>query len=151
MRSSFSSSQSDLRKSIIKITDRHLKGRTSRDITDQGLRDLKNGEGHGLLTNYSSVTKDGRRLRPTYVAVRDDNREPIAAICINFDLTNVVDPSAASKDIFNISERKGASERDDAGMFEANGTFSLNEIGEKTITSVGKTIALMGERIRLKL
>jgi predicted transcriptional regulator YheO len=37
--------------------------------------------------NYSTRTADGRQLRSSTIFIRDTNEQPIACLCINFDIT----------------------------------------------------------------
>jgi len=56
--------------------------------TDLLLEQLRNVDREQNKVDYLSVLPDGRRLRSSTMIVRDDGGVPVAALCINTDITN---------------------------------------------------------------
>jgi len=141
---------SDLDRSIVKITNGHVTGRTvGGSITDQGLKFLKSDSQEDLLINYASTTKDGRLLKSSTIVFRDDSRKPIAAICINFDVTDILNFNAAIQDIFMVSE-EGEGKRP-VETFETDIGSTLNEIADRIIRKTGKAISSMGRGDKIEI
>lgn len=82
----------DLRRpkeSVVRIFNGQVTGRSVgapiRDLIIRVFRDERFRD--GVLANYRSETSDGRTLKSTTVLVRDERDEPVAALCINFDIS----------------------------------------------------------------
>lgn len=141
---------SDLDRSIVKIANGHVTGRTvGGGITDQGLRFLKSGRQEDLLINYPSVTKDGRLLKSSTIVFRDDERKPVAAICINFDVTDILNFNTAIQDTFMVSEETEG--KSPIETFESDIASTLNEIADKVIRKTGKSVPSMGRGDRIEI
>ena len=140
----------NLDRSIVKIANGHVTGRTvGGSITDQGLKYLRSGSKDDLLVNYLCTTKDGRRLKSSTVIFKNDKNQPIAAFCINFDITDILDFNMVIEDIFRISE-----EMQQAGpieTFEGDIASTLNQIADNTIRKAGKTIPSMGRKDKIEI
>lgn len=102
----------NLDKSIVHIENSHVTGRSvggsvlSRLSEDKGLSLLKKGIENQMLINYSTTASDGRALKSTTVIITNLSNEAIAALCINFDLTDIQTALGAIGDIFKIEERE---------------------------------------------
>ncbi len=59
-------------------------------LTDLVLRVLRQGRVERDLINYPNRTSDGKVLRSSTIFVRDERREVIGCLCINFDITRWV-------------------------------------------------------------
>ncbi len=141
---------SDLKRSIIKIVNGQVTGRSvGGPITDQGLKYLKNDRGDNLLINYPSTTKDGRFLKSSTLIFRDNKGAPIAAICINFDVTDILNFNTAIQDIFGPS--RDSSETNAIETFQGDVNSTLNEIADKTIRKAGKAIPSMGRNDKIEI
>jgi len=141
----------NLHRSIIKIANGHVTGRiVGGPISDQGLRDIKSGREEKLLINYQSVTKDGRPLKSSSIIFRDYNKKPVAALCINFDITDIIGLNAAVQEIFSVS---GKEDRKDNAIetFQSDAVSTLNEIADKTIRKAGKAVPSMGRRDKVDI
>jgi len=79
------------RTSIIKIENNAVTGRKVGD----GIRGLvwnvlRSADfADDMLANYRSVTPDGKTIKSTTILIRDDDKNVIGALCINFDLTSI--------------------------------------------------------------
>lgn len=81
-----------LDKSIIAIENGHVTNRTvGSAITTSGLEflsDESNSQSE-TVSSYYSTTKDGRMLRSSSVALRNDSGQVMGSICINQDITKL--------------------------------------------------------------
>lgn len=136
--------------SIVKIVNGRVTGRTvGGSISDRGLKYFRSGGKDDLLINYPSETKDGKLLKSSTMTFKDDKGKPIAAICINFDVTDILSLNAAIQDIFRISE-----ETQQGGPFETfehDMVSTLNEIADKIIRKAGKAIPSMGREDKIEI
>jgi len=138
-----------LDRSIVKIANGHVTGRTiGGPITDEGLKFLKSGRQENLLINYSSVTKNGKPLKSSTFIFRNNKGKPTAAICINIDMTDLMNFDKMIKDMFKISEEKKEKSME---TFEGDIVSTLNGIADKTINKAGKTILSMDKRDKIEI
>lgn len=141
---------SNLKRSIVKIANGHVTGRTvGGSITDQGLQYLKNDKGENLLISYQSTSKDGRFLKSSTFIFRNDEGKPIAAMCVNFDVTDILNFNSAIQDIFGLSEESTAENIIETFQGDINST--LNEIAQKTIRKTGKSVSSMGRADKIEI
>jgi len=141
----------NLNHSIVKIANGHVTGRNvGGPITDQGLRDFKSDLEESLFINYPSVTEDGRPLKSSSIILRDENKQPIAALCINFDLTDIVNFNAAIQDTFKVSE-KAQHKDENFETFHSDAVSTLNDIAEKAITKSGKAVPTIGRKDKIEI
>jgi predicted transcriptional regulator YheO len=141
----------NLDRSIVKIANGHITGRkVGGPITDKGLKDLRSGLTEDLLINYPAVTKDGRRLKSSTILFRNGKQKPIASICINFDLTDIMSFNMFIQDLFEISEEEkqqgGAAE-----TFQNQIGSTLNLMADKIIRKAGKPVASMDRKDRIEI
>jgi len=140
----------NLDRSIIKIENGHVSGRTvGGSITDQGLRDIRSGLEDDLLINYPSITKDGRHLKSSTMVFRNEKKEPIVAICINFDVTDILNYNAVIESTFRISEEAASDGRFET--FESDIVATVNQITDKIIRKAGKAIPSMGREDKIEI
>jgi predicted transcriptional regulator YheO len=140
----------NLERSIVKIVNGHVTERTvGGAITDQGLKFLKGESREDLLINYASMTKDGRLLKSSTIIFRDNRKKPMAAICINFDVTDILNFNTTIQEIFRISEETKAKEP--VETFESDISSTLKEISDKIIRKTGKTLSSMGKGDKIEI
>jgi predicted transcriptional regulator YheO len=136
--------------SIVKIANEHVTGRTvGGPISDRGLKDLRSRSEWDLSINYASVTKDGRPLKSSTMLFRNDKGKPIAALCINFDVTDILSLNTVIQDIFAISEE--AEQAGPTETFVGDVVTTLNDIADKVIRKVGKTIPSMEREDKIEI
>jgi predicted transcriptional regulator YheO len=96
-----------LDKSVIKIEHGHITGRhIGSSITDLALKNLKKTMVNDVLINYPTTTKGGRNLKSTTVLIRNKKDIPIAALCINIDITNLQIADSIINELCLINTRK---------------------------------------------
>ncbi len=81
-------------KSVVDIVNGHITGRTigspllKGPIDDIGMEEIVAGEPPDSCTGiYRTRTKEGRELKSSTAIFYDDEDEPLAAFCVNWDLT----------------------------------------------------------------
>jgi predicted transcriptional regulator YheO len=142
---------SSLDRSIVKIENGHITGRTvGGSITDHGLRFLKSGRDDNIISNYQSSTKDGRILKSSTFIFRNENREPVAAICINFDLSDIMTLNIALQDIFKVSEDQKV-QNDLPETFQGDIVSTLGEMANETIRRTGKIVPSMNKNDKIEI
>ena len=135
---------------IVKIANGHVTGRVvDGPVTDQGLRQLRSEHWEKLLINYPAVTKDGRRLKSSTIMLTNDKEEPIAAICINFDVTDIINFNVAIQDVFAISEDIYQCEPTET--FQSDKFLTLSNIADRVIRESGKAIPSMMRKDRIEI
>ncbi len=142
--------------SIVKIANGHVTGRTvGGPISDRGLKYFQNGIKEDLLIN-PSVGKDGSPLKSTSIIFRDDKRKPIAALGINFDVTDILNFNAdilnfnaAIQDIFTTSEETQQDEPIET--FESDMVSMLNDIVDNMLRKAGRAVPSMQKKDRIEI
>ena len=138
----------DLEHSIVKICNGHVTGRSvGGSITDLGLKQIKSGDFDEAHINYRSETKSGRTLKSSTIILKNDRGKPVIALCINFDVTDILNFNTAIQDIFAISE--GSDTSDSAETYEADTGSMLNKMADKAIQSIGKALTSMVKKDRI--
>ena len=140
----------NLEHSIVKIANGHVTGRTvGGPISDRGLKDLRSRPEWDLFINYASATKDGRPLKSSTMLIKNDKGKPIAAMCINFDVSDILSLNVVIQDIFKISEE--TQQGRPVETFEPDMVSTLNEITDKIMRKAGKAIPAMGREDKIEI
>jgi len=136
--------------SIVKIANGHVTGRTvGGPISDRGLKDLKSGRNNSLFINYPSVTKDGRPLKSSSIIVRNKKGKPIVGLCVNFDVTDILNLNTVIQGIFAISEE--TKEGEPLETFEGDMASTLNGMADRVIRKTGKITSLMDRNDKIDI
>lgn len=77
--------------SVVHIVNGHVTGRGPGDAMQSSLMEalMRRGETDGHLVNYVFPAKDGRLLRCSSVIISDAEGEPVGALSINYDITQL--------------------------------------------------------------
>lgn len=136
--------------SIVKIENGHVTGRTvGGPISDLGLKQLGSAKEGSLFINYPSLTKDGRSLKSSSILFRNAKGKIIAAVCINFDVTDILNLNALIQDIFAIS--KESEQAKPIETFAGDVVSTLNEIAGKIVRKSGKAIVSMSREDKIEI
>jgi len=136
--------------SIVSIANGHVTGRSvGGSITGLGLKSLKSEARDDELINYRTVTRDGRTLKSSTITFRDSNEEPELALCINFDVTDILNFNSAIQDTFAISDV--ANKTDTIETFEKDMISTLEKMVGDAISSTGKAIQSMAKGDRVEI
>lgn len=94
---------------IVAIEHGYITGRTiggcGSNIGLQVLRGTSNGED---MYNYFTKTPTGKLLRSSTIHLRDDEGKVIGAICVNFDITELVDMESQIQSLTMFSGKNSA-------------------------------------------
>lgn len=140
----------NLDRSIIKIANGHITGRkVGGPITNKGLKALRSGMMENLLINYPSGTEDGKRLKSSTIIFRDNKERPIASICINFDVTDIMAFNAAVQEVFGISEEDQKNEANET--FQLDTISTLSTIADEVLRKAGKAVPSMRKTDKIEI
>ncbi len=136
-----------LERSIIKIANGHVTGRTvGSAISEHGLKQYKTDPNASLHSSLEA-TEDGRHLKSTSMVFKNDMGQPILALTINFDVTDIVNLDMAMKDIFGITDEDFREELVDT--FGGEAVSTMNGIADNVIQRAGKAIQAMTRQDRI--
>jgi len=137
-------------RSIVSIANGHVTGRSvGGSITDLGLKSLKSESKDDELINYRTVTKDGRTLKSSTMTFRNIDGDPELALCINFDVTDILNFNSAIQDTFAIAEANDPVNT--AETFEKDLPSTLEKMVGDAIGGIGKAIPSMVKEDRVEI
>ena len=125
--------------SIVAIANGHVTGRKiGSPITNAGLKafcafDRKCDE----MINYQGTTPDGRHLKCSSAVFRDTDGTPIAALCINFDITPITLTQSFLDDFC------GCKQQSDKEEFYPSMDQAFDQYLHRAITSINKPVIAM--------
>jgi len=140
----------DVRHSIVKIANGHITGRKEGgSFTDFGLKLLKPEIKDNLFLNYATTTTSGRRLKSSTIMFRDATGRPIATICINLDLTDIIHFNSIIQEFFQVLEQPQNGEKIE--NFENDISQALNEMVQLVLRKINKPAANMNRDEKLSI
>lgn len=137
----------DLQKTIAYIENGHVTNRKIGDGASQIVLDTVNNEEDEIKDSlcYLTKTHDGRVLKSSSIYIRDDNDEPIGIFCINYDVTQLTIAENSIKSLLNHKESNN-----EAKEIPQNVNNLLDNLIEQSIKKIGKPIALMNKKDKIK-
>jgi predicted transcriptional regulator YheO len=143
----------DLRKpesSIVEIVNSNVTGRkVGGPITDYGLRMLIEKPTQDLYIGYSTLSPDGRQLKSSTVLFRDQNGEPIIALCLNLDVTDFINFNKTCNSI--IGAPNDVEDLEPIETFEADVVSTMKSTAERVISQVSSSTAYMKKADRVEV
>jgi len=137
-----------LNRSVVNIEHGHITGRkVGSSITDFGLRHLRESMIDDVLVNYQSTTNDGRTLKSTTVLLKNRKGTPVAALCINIDITNLQQACLEITELCQLSKET----EEIRESFENDITDTIASIIENTIKNYPKPIPAMHKDDRITI
>ncbi len=141
-------------KSVVDIVNGHITGRTvgspllKGPTDDIGMEEIVTGDPPDSCTGvYRTRTREGRELKSSTAIFYDDDGEPLAAFCVNWDLT-LLKSIGAFVDLVN----------DDLPENETASTIQMNnpqEVARRTMQEIidenDKPVYLMDKSDRMQL
>jgi len=140
----------DLENTIVAIENGHVTGRHVGDgasrIVMQALHEPETVEDK---PGYMTRTHDGRLLRSSSVCIRDENGQPMALFCINYDFTEL---SLANSILTNFVSVKndGQHERNGIQTIYSSVNDMVDRLIDESVAFVGKPVALMDRDDKVK-
>lgn len=123
-----------LEHSIVAIANEELTGRRIGDTIDTLGIHLFKQNNYEDMANYQTRTKSGKTLRSCSVFVRDTAGKPIGALCVNQDLSALLNLKSWLDQSLHVAEKRAAPDR-----LENNVTDVLSALIEEAVQSTGKS------------
>jgi len=134
---------------IVSIFNGEVTGRSiGKGGTSVGLRVLQGDEQENGKFNYFSQTKDGRLLKSSTIYIKDDDGKLIGSICINSDVTKIIDAKNALEEFLNI-ENNDSKNNIETIVYEDVEDLLISMINE-SINFIGTPVALMTREQKIK-
>lgn len=138
------------RTSVVKVVNGHV---TNRSV-GQGIRDLvgilrsprfKNDQ----LINYTLRPEKGRTIKSSTALIRDEEGEVLAAVCINFDLTQLRQARSSLDELTRMADT--AEEEAPADQEPPDVTQTLEQLIRNTIAEYARPNGTLTKEERLKV
>lgn len=137
----------DYESTIVAIENGHITGRKVGDPgTNLGLEILRGSQVNGNRFNYITQTKDGRILRSTSLYKKNSKGATIAAICINYDVTDLM---MAKRTLDSLTT--GGQQVEVKESFVSNVSDLLEALLQEAQEQVGKPVAAMTKEDKMKM
>ncbi len=135
--------------SMVHVEGTVYKQNVGTPVAEHILRTLKShGDDARDICNRKHVTDSGRILKSSTTFLRNNNKNIVGAICVNFDITDFLNHSSAIEDVIHIDTKK---------MGKPNYSFasSLNDTIESmvdhAVQAAGKQAASMNKEEKVAL
>ncbi|MBP1154869.1 MULTISPECIES: helix-turn-helix transcriptional regulator [unclassified Paenibacillus] len=126
---------------IVAIENGHITGRRVGDPgSNLGLEVLRGTVQDGDRYNYVTQTKDGRILRSTSIYIKNDENQTIGALCINFDISELL---AAENTIKSLTMHSFDQEVRETFVTDVNEL--LDFLLQECQNEIGKPVSLMSK------
>ncbi len=135
---------------IVAIENGHITGRAVGGCgSNLGLPVLDGKKKEGDVYNYITQTKDGKMLRSSTMFVKDGRGKVIGAICINFDITELMMVDNVLKDLvmYNASRTDADAEQE---IFASNVGEILDHLISQCQAMIGKPGNAMTKAEKMK-
>ncbi len=131
---------------IIVIENGHVTGRKIGDpSTNLGLEIMRGTAEGDSRHNYITQTADGRILRSTSIYVKNDSGKIIGALCMNYDITNLM---VAEKTLQSLTASGLQPVRE---SFATNVNDLLDTLIQEAQETIGKPPALMTKEDKIRV
>lgn len=129
----------DFNSTIVAIANGNVTGReVNQGGTIVGLKMLQGLEKSEGRFNYFTQTYDGRFLRSSTIYLKNDNGEVIGAICVNIDITKMVNADNFLKEFIGMEADNTKTE-----------TIVFNKVEDLLISMIQDSIAFVGTPVAL--
>ncbi|QTQ11274.1 transcriptional regulator [Treponema parvum] len=131
---------------IVAIENGHVTNRKIGDSgTNIGLEVLRGSIVENDRYNYVNKTQDGKLLRSTSVYFKDKKNKTVGSLCINFDITGLIQAENTIKEYANSSSPEEVEE-----FFTGNIDDLLDKMLQETIRRIGKSVRDMTKEDKLQ-
>ena len=145
--------QNENLKTIVSIVNGTVTNRQIGDsVTSIGLRVSQgitenSGTTEGIF-NYMTQTKAGRILKSSTIYMKNDDRDIIGSLCINYDITDLLKATTALSEFLNTSDKESLYDSDK--YVDGNIDNLLIRMIKESIDSVGIPVAQMTKRDKME-
>ncbi|MDP4109595.1 MAG: helix-turn-helix transcriptional regulator [Bacillota bacterium] len=131
-------------KTIVAIQNGHVSGRKVGDCGSNLGLEVMRGTSDGLNQyNYVTKTKKGKTLRSSSLYLKNDKGEPIGALCINYDISDMLE-------VHNIIEGLTMVNKDVKEQFVNNVNELLDYLIQESISNIGKPVDEMKKEDKIE-
>ncbi len=136
---------------IIAIENNHITGRKIGDCgTNLGLQILSGTTNDENQYNYITQLKNGRILRSSSIYLRNEDGSIIGAICINFDITDLLSAKNVLENLSISSNSSDLSAARPQEFIASNINDMLDAMIEKSVEFVGVPVLQMTREDKVK-
>ena len=133
---------------IVTIENGHITNRKVGDCgSNLGLQVLSGNKKEGDIYNYITQTRDGKILRSSTTYIRNGEGQVIGAICINYDITDLIMADNILRDITMYSVSKNDVEQE---VFASNVGEILDHLISMCQVMIGKPSSMMTKADKIK-
>lgn len=100
------------------------------------------------LVNYKTITRDGRLLKSSTIFIRDDKGEIFAALCLNFDLTDLLNFNSLCNEFCQVGSLQGD---DKTETFAVTVQETIESLISQAIDIMGKQPVTMKTEDKVRL
>jgi predicted transcriptional regulator YheO len=129
---------SSLQKSLVYIAGNVTGRPIGTPATDLLIKRLEENATPQDMHNYKTTTSEGRSLKSSTTFVSDRNGKPVAALCINFDTTELYNASQALAPFLHLAEDQSTNQETfshfDGETVEAIFTQAVERVGKHPAT-----------------
>ena len=140
---------SNLRRSLCYVSG-NITGRSiGAPATDLLVKEIqKNGHQIRDMYNYKTTTKNGRAVKSTTIFLRDPGEKVTAALCINFDTTDIFNAMQALSPFLHTNEDEGHGIKE---TFASSVPETVEALFNQAVLEIGKQPATMSTKEKLEL
>lgn len=137
--------------SLIHLVNGHISGRElGHPIRDLIYAVLPNIGEQNVLANYATPLPDGRVLKSTTCLIRDENGDPLAAVCMNYDVHKVKKLTSALESFLKIVDLDGEASDLQPSLGQAEVLDMLQVLVQNTARQFGQNPKRLTREERLK-
>jgi predicted transcriptional regulator YheO len=135
--------------STIHIEGEVTKRKIGAPITDLAIKQLRaEGEAVNDISNYRTITKEGRISKSFTAFIRDTSGKVIGAFCTNFDITDYLNTVTLVNEFVQSETNNDPAKKE---MFASSLTETIQSLIEPIIQEIGKQPVSMTREERIKL
>jgi len=135
---------------IIYIANNFITGRKIGDCgTNLGLEILRGVKDGSDQYNYITQTSNGRILRSSSIYLRDEKDNPVGAICINFDITDIIVVKNFMDDLTFQGERNSVIQPETNEIITGDINSLLDKMIAKSVDVVGVSVQKMNKEQKI--
>jgi len=134
-------------KSIVAIENGYITGRKTGDCgSNLGLEVIRGKVEDGDRYNYITHTTDGKILKSSTMYIKDESGQPIGALCINTDISSIVNAKSAMEKMLPDEMTDGDSLPE---YFASNVSDLLGYLIGESLKMVGRPASQMSKEDKL--
>lgn len=139
----------DLKHSLMYISGNLTKRKVGAPVTDLVVKAWRNeGDQVEDIIGYRSTTKEGRILKSSTIFIRDEKRKVVGALCINYDVTDLLGVTYELETLTFTSPNKQVGKSE---TFASTVTETIDALIEQSVAEIGKQPPSMTIDERVKI